>query len=94
VAAPARLGRGAEVVDVQVATPGQAVGDAKAGHGRRLGTMGLERAHQPVALGPLHLVDRSHERLGALERRAQGRQGGIRRGRLALHDLPDHAGGG
>src|ERR1700680_1458662 len=52
-----RVGNGGEVVDVEVVTPRQAVGDAKAGHCCRLLSTGQEGTEEPVARGAEHMID-------------------------------------
>ena len=59
VAAPAAVRVRREVVDVQAVAPGEVVDHPEAGHGDAAPV--LEDAHEPVALGPLDLVDAPDE---------------------------------
>src|SRR5919198_243270 len=53
VAAPAGLGKRREVVDVEVAAPGEVAGDAEPGGGGRMVGAALDHGSDPVALGAL-----------------------------------------
>jgi alpha-beta hydrolase superfamily lysophospholipase len=88
VAAAACVGVRRQVVHVDDVPPGQVVQFAKAGHGDA--ALALEGAHDPVPLGPLHLVHAAHERglvavVGA--QRAHGLEGQRGLARVDLAEL-------
>ena len=94
VAAPARLRECAQIVDIQVMTPGEAVAHAKARDGHRLLARSDEAAHEPVAGGAQHPVHVAGEHALIGEVRAQRAHRTVAEVRLACVDLAQLARGG
>ena len=80
-----------EVVDVEVVTPGEAMGGAEPRHRDRLSLALLEGAEEAVTLRPLHLVDRVHEAPFVAEVRSQYLHGAKDRAGVGRNNLANHA---
>lgn len=76
VAFIAALGDGNDVVDEDVAAAGEVAGFAEAADGHGVVFAFFEDADEPVAGGPLYVVDLFDETLYVGQERAQGAEGG------------------
>lgn len=84
------LRKGREVVDVEEASPGGAVGDAEAGHRDGVGQGVLERPDEPVALGALNPIDAMDKLRPVNQLSPKGLHRRKRETRVWRNDLPDH----
>jgi hypothetical protein len=80
-----------EVVDVEVVSPGEAVGGTEPRHRNRFSLAFLEGTEEAVTLRPLHLVDRVHEAPLVSEVRSQCLHGAKDRAGIGRNNLTNHA---